>query len=122
MPLGVSRTDVFFDEKFVSDAKERVIQLIPQAKNKKIIIYAPTFRGRISTAAGPNKLDIAEMKKALGDEYILVIKHHPLVKKLPPIPDECNGTFAFDVTDTASIDDLLCAADICKRWYNDKRN
>ena len=118
MPLGVSRTDVFFDEKFVSDAKERVIQLIPQAKNKKIIIYAPTFRGRISTAAGPNKLDIAEMKKALGDEYILVIKHHPLVKKLPPIPDECNGTFAFDVTDTASIDDLLCAADICISDYS----
>ncbi|MDO4869037.1 MAG: CDP-glycerol glycerophosphotransferase family protein [Bacillota bacterium] len=117
-PIGISRTDVFFDEKFVSDAKDRVIEMFPAAKDKKIILYAPTFRGRIASAAGPDMLDIEKMAKALGDEYVLITKHHPLVKRPPEIPDDLNGIFAIDVTRNSSIDDLICAADICISDYS----
>ena len=117
-PLGVSRTDVFFDETFVSEAVERVHEAIPQSRDKKIIFYAPTFRGRIATAEGPTMLDIERMAEELSDEYILIIKHHPLVKRPPLIPPDVRDDFAFDMTREGSIDDLICASDICISDYS----
>lgn len=114
---GISRTDVFFDETYVENAKEKVYEAIPQSKNKKIIFYAPTFRGDVSNAKAPDVLDIQELKERLGDRYVLLIKQHPFVKTLPEIPEECNG-FAFDVTNTLSIDDLICSGDICISDYS----
>ncbi|MCR5034930.1 MAG: CDP-glycerol glycerophosphotransferase family protein [Clostridia bacterium] len=117
-PLGISRTDVFFDEAFVQEAVGRVHEAIPAAKDKKIIFYAPTFRGRIASAEGPNMLDLERMAEALTDEYVLVIKHHPLVKNPPIIPPAVKDKFVFDMTREGSIDDLLCASDICISDYS----
>lgn len=80
---GVSRTDVFYDKAFIENAKETVYSVFPQARTKKILLYAPTFRGRVAKAEAPDRLDIRAMKEALGDEYVLLLKHHPFVKKLP---------------------------------------
>ena len=62
---------------------------MPAAENKKIILYAPTFRGRVAKAESPDCLDIPAMKRALGDEYVLLIKHHPFVKQPPVVPEDC---------------------------------
>ena len=114
---GISRTDVFYDNRFIKNAQETVYTLCPQARNKKIILYAPTFRGRVAKAQGPTELDIPSMMKALGDEYVLLIKHHPFVKKRPEIPEECQS-FAMDVTEDLDIDKLLCISDICISDYS----
>lgn len=114
---GVSRTDVFYDKEHLAGAKERIDKIAPEAAGKKIILYAPTFRGRIKYAKGPNKLDIRQMREALRDEYYLLIKHHPFVKVPPIIPDECKD-FAKDVSGVASIEDLICVADICISDYS----
>lgn len=116
-PLGVSRTDVFFDEEYLNCARARVEAVFPFAHGKKIILYAPTFRGHVSTATGPDKLDIRAMKEALGDEWVLVVKHHPFVKRPAPIPEECVH-FAYLAAEGLNIDDLLCAADICITDYS----
>ena len=117
-PLGISRTDVFFDDKFIQAAIDRVRTAIPQSKDKKIIFYAPTFRGRIASAEGPNMLDMERMAEELGDEYVLVVKHHPLIKNPPIIPPGVKDKFAFDVTKDGSIDDFICASDICISDYS----
>lgn len=114
---GISRTDVFFDETYVEKAKDKVYEAIPQARDKKIIFYAPTFRGDVSNAKAPDALDICSLKEHLGDRYVLLIKHHPFVKKLPVIPAECRD-FTFDVTKTLNIDDLICVGDICISDYS----
>lgn len=116
-PLGVSRTDRFFEEGFLATARSRVEKLIPQSKSKEIILYAPTFRGRVSSAEGPDKLDIEALKNALGHRYILLIKHHPFVKRLPSIPDSCTD-FAFQVSEMLPIDELLSVADVCISDYS----
>ena len=54
---------------------------------------------------------------SLGDEYILLIKHHPFVEKRPDIPDECKD-FALDISEKLEIDQLLCASDICISDYS----
>ena len=48
----------------------------------------------------------------------MIFKHHPLVKKLPEIPEELNGTFAIDATRSMTIEDLLCVSDICISDYS----
>ncbi len=116
-PVGVSRTDVFFDAAFLKKAKDAVHTAVPQSEHKQIILYAPTFRGEIMDAYAPDKLDLSALKEALSDRYVLLLKHHPHVKHRPPVPDDCKA-FAFDVTDSLSIEDLLCSADVCVSDYS----
>ena len=114
---GVSRTDVFYDQHFIEQSKAAIYSVCPAAENKKIILYAPTFRGRVAKAESPDCLDIPAMKRALGDEYVLLIKHHPFVKQPPVVPEDC-ADFAMDVTKSLEIDQLLCASDVCVSDYS----
>ena len=45
---GISRTDVFFDPDFIARAYEKLHQQMPESKGRKVILYAPTFRGRVA--------------------------------------------------------------------------
>ncbi|WP_051204925.1 CDP-glycerol glycerophosphotransferase family protein [Butyrivibrio sp. VCD2006] len=116
-PLGLSRTDVFYDEKFIAQAKENVAKEVPASKDKKILLYAPTFRGRTKWAFSPSELDIGKFYENFHEEYVLLFKHHPITHERPQIPAEY-ADFAFDVTDSLSIEDLLCVSDICISDYS----
>lgn len=116
-PVGISRTDVFFDNDFIEGARRRFYEKLPLAKGKKVILYAPTFRGRVAKAKTPNVLDIPMLHKHLGNDYVFITKHHPFVKKRPVIPEKY-GDFMVDMTDTISIEDLLCVSDICISDYS----
>lgn len=116
-PLGISRTDVFFQKEFVRSARERVYRQIPDAAGKKILLYAPTFRGSVGGAKAPEALDLSVLARALGKEYVLFIKHHPVVKQRPQIPPDAAG-FAWDVSDLCTIEDLICVSDVCISDYS----
>ncbi|MBR1864994.1 MAG: CDP-glycerol glycerophosphotransferase family protein [Lachnospiraceae bacterium] len=116
-PVGNSRTDVFFDEQFIQAAREKLHEWMPQSKGRKVILYAPTFRGRVAKASSPKCFDVEKFYTAFHDEYVLIFKHHPLVRKRPAIP-EAFQEFAVDFTDTMTIDELLCVSDICISDYS----
>lgn len=116
-PLGVSRTDVFFDQGFLASARASVEEAVPASVGKKVLLYAPTFRGKVSQAAAPDRLDIPSFREAFEGEYVLLIKQHPFVKHRPAVPEECRG-FAFDVSDELPIDALLSVADVCISDYS----
>lgn len=114
---GVSRTDEFYDENFVNSRKEKLYQIMPEARGKKIILYAPTFRGHVASATSPDEIDFSRFYEALSDQFVIVCKHHPFVKTPPEIPENLRH-FARDLTKEMSIDDLLCCADICISDYS----
>jgi len=114
---GISRTDVFFDEDFKREAKERIATALPVKDHRKWLLWAPTFRGNVSTATVPEYPDLEFMQATLGDEYILLIKQHPLIARRPKITESVQG-FAFDVTDECSIEDLICHCDMCISDYS----
>ena len=114
---GVSRTDQFYDKKFVESRKQKLYEIMPEAKDKKVILYAPTFRGHVATASSPDRIDFERFCRELGNEYVIVCKHHPFVKNPPIIPEELQH-FARDLTKSLSIEDLLCCADICISDYS----
>lgn len=117
-PVGVSRTDVFFREQTIQEAFGHLYEKFPTAKGKKIILFAPTFRGRVARAATPDCFDFEAFYRAFGEEYVVVTKHHPLVRELPQIPEELEGSFVYDATKTMTIEDLLCVSDICISDYS----
>lgn len=87
--LGVPRTDLFFDEDYKKFIKEKYLETYPILKNKKVVGYTPTFRGRPGARASFKlELDIKLLKEQLGDEYIIVLKLHPSVTKAVRIPEE----------------------------------
>ena len=45
-PLGIPRTDMFFDEMKKEKLKERIYETYPNLKDKRVILFAPTFRGQ----------------------------------------------------------------------------
>lgn len=116
-PVGTSRTDVFFDKAFIEKAKQRVYKAFPAARDKKVILYAPTFRGRVAKAKTPDILDVDKFYKDFGDEYVMIFKHHPFVKNRPIIAEKYKD-FAMDLTDDVAIEDLLCTSDICISDYS----
>lgn len=115
--VGSSRTDVFYDQAFIRKAFETMHRVMPSSKDKKIILYAPTFRGRVANGQAPDRLNIPMLKEALGEEYVLAIKHHPLVRNAPEVPADCRD-FAMDVTRVMEIEDLICVSDICISDYS----
>ena len=75
--MGVSRSDVFFDREWVENCRKEFYAQYPEAHNKKILLWSPTFRGK---AAAPNALDneaIWALQEKLGDDWLVLIKHHP---------------------------------------------
>lgn len=116
--LGSSRTDIFYDKNFIAKSYNLLYEKFPEAKGKKVILYAPTFRGRVARAKSPDVLDLTMLHDSLGDDYVVIMKHHPLVRKRPEIPEDLNGSFAADFTDDMSIESLLCVSDICISDYS----
>lgn len=119
-PLGVARTDEFFDDGYVDECYQKLHEIIPASKDKKVILYAPTYRGVDPNRVSPNALDIELFQKELGDKYILIMKHHQTVKELPEIPESCRDTFAYDMTrgKGMNINELMTIADICITDYS----
>lgn len=116
-PIGVSRTDVFFNQEFIQRSKEKLYHVFPNAVNKKVILYAPTFRGRVAEAISPDVLDIPLLRERLDKDYVLVCKHHPFVEK-PPVISEVCAEFAIDLTKQMRIEELICVSDICISDYS----
>ena len=117
VPVGISRTDVFFSRSFREKAFERLRGTVPRAEGKKVILYAPTFRGKVAEAASPEFPDFGAAAGAAGDEVIFLCKHHPFVKERPQIPDAWKS-FVFDVSDEMTIEDLLIVSDACITDYS----
>ncbi|HAM14617.1 MAG TPA: hypothetical protein DCP91_01860 [Eggerthellaceae bacterium] len=115
--LGVSRTDKFFDQGFLLKAAQNLHDAVPEAHGKRVLLYAPTFRGELGSAKAPAQLDVRALRAELGDDWVLVVKHHPLVKALPPIPVDC-ADFAFDLSRSMNIDELLACADALVTDYS----
>lgn len=115
--VGVSRTDIFYDNDYIKEAYEKLYQLIPSSKGKKVILYAPTYRGQVKSAQAPDQLDVSLFYENFQDDYILLHKHHPFIKERPEIPEELKE-FSRDVSQEMSIEELLCVSDICISDYS----
>lgn len=112
VPLGIPRTDVFFDEPKKRAIRERLAEDLPFIKGKKVILFAPTFRGNGQQSAYYpfEMLNFKEIYEALHDDYVFLLKIHPFVQNKPTLPYEY-ADFYYDVSDYREVNDLLLVAD-----------
>lgn len=74
---GISRTDLYYQKDFLKCVKRRFYKEYPQAYGKKIILWAPTFRGNASMAEVCGEKEIDDLAGKLGDEYYVIKSLHP---------------------------------------------
>ena len=114
LALGSPRTDFFFDEAALAAARERVLAAHPELAGRRVILYAPTFRGRGLGKRAATGLDAAALRAALPADHALVLKTHP---NLDPA---ATPTAGYDVVadPTAEINDLLALTDVLVTDYS----
>ncbi|MCM3138829.1 CDP-glycerol glycerophosphotransferase family protein [Bacillus safensis] len=116
---GIPRTDFFFDEEKKEAVKSRLYEEYPYLKNKKVILFAPTFRGNGQQSAHYpfDVLNFDQLYRELKDEYVFLFKIHPFVKNSINIPYQYSEFF-YDFSDFREINDLLLIADLLITDYS----
>ncbi|MEC0282004.1 CDP-glycerol glycerophosphotransferase family protein [Terribacillus saccharophilus] len=111
---GIPRTDFFYQLPVLSKYEKELAAQFPIIKQKKVILYAPTFRD--GDLINPKiHLDLARMYQELGQEYVLFMRLHPAVKL-----DTANlfPNFVYDVSHYKNINPLLTISDILITDYS----
>lgn len=87
LPIGMPRTDELFNQQWIDEKREYLFNKYPSLQDKKIILYAPTFRGNIYKGFFAIDFDAQKILKALDDDYVLLYKFHPLMGNYQLIDD-----------------------------------
>ena len=120
LPYGLPRLDNFLDDKKISTSKEKVYLNYPILKGKKVILFAPTFRGSGQKSANYPfeniKLDLI-YNLCKKENYIFAIKMHPFVRERIQIPKDYKE-YIIDLSDYTDINELLYVTDILITDYS----
>ncbi|QFS15878.1 hypothetical protein BHS03_09515 (plasmid) [Leuconostoc gasicomitatum] len=119
-PLGIARTDLFYDNELQN---ERIQQIKEEYdfmdSGKKVILFAPTFRGgtRKSAHYPFEYLDFQKLYEALHDDYVFLIKVHFNTLNKVTIPVQY-ADFLYDVSGYRDVNDLMLVSDIMITDYS----
>lgn len=76
---GIPKTDRLFNKKKIEKDKQSMLSMFPQINGKKVVLYAPTFRGKLMHQLNASSIDLTYIKQSLGENYIVLYKMHPLL-------------------------------------------
>ena len=110
-PIGVPRTDLFFDAGAKAVLTAEFYRRHPELKGKKLVLFAPTFRGETrADAYYPDAFfDPAAFVDALPEDYVLGLKLHPFIRRPMPVPDRVAHR-VIDLSAEREINPLLLVA------------
>lgn len=116
---GVPRTDIFFDERYKEKKVNELYEKYPLLRDKKVIMFAPTFRGNGQKTAHYDfeQLDLELMYEQLSDEYVMIMKLHPFIKNIPTLEEKYKN-FIVDLSHEREINDLLFISDLLITDYS----
>lgn len=118
LETGYPRNDILYNATLEQVSKIKKDLNLPA--DKKIVLYAPTWRDdEYYDAAKMHfelKLDLQKLQKAIGDEYILLVRTHYFVSDNMDL-SSAEG-FAFDVSKYDDIAELYLISDILITDYS----
>ena len=116
--LGIPRTDLFFDVERQARALAEVRRRYPIPAGRRVIMYAPTFRGkRITVARDPADLDLVALRARLGEDHVVLVRSHPFVGGRRAL-DPTLADFVIDVSEYPEVNDLMLVSDILVTDYS----
>ena len=77
--IGSLRAAPLADTARVAALRDELLLRYPQIGGRKLLLYAPTFRGRGASRSGSGAVDLAALRAALPREWAIGVKVHPSV-------------------------------------------
>jgi CDP-glycerol glycerophosphotransferase (TagB/SpsB family) len=114
LPLGTPRTDFFFDDEALAAARDGLVRRYPVLAGRRVITYAPTFRGRGGGKRSAPGLDARSLRRALAESDVLVLKSHPNLDRRWVDP----AGFDLVVDPLDDMNELLAATEILVTDYS----
>jgi CDP-ribitol ribitolphosphotransferase len=114
LALGTPRTDFFFDHDAMSAARERLLDQHPQLRDRRVVLYAPTFRGRGEARRAAPGFDAVRLRSLLPDDHAIVLKTHP---NLDPAATPTHG-YDVVIDPGQEINEVFTVADVLVTDYS----
>ena len=115
LTIGMPRNDIFFDKRRIKEAKEKVYTFYKLRNDDHIVLYAPTYRGKIGNDTFQYSLDekklIESLQNRFSGKWILFERTHYYNASI----NKGSGISANDYPD---MQDLLACADILITDYS----
>ncbi len=118
VPCGYPRNDFLFS--YTKDDVERVKEALGISENKKVLLYAPTFRdNHYQVGKGflhDSGLDLDLLRQTLGDDYVVLFRtHYFIANRMDLTPYQ---GFAIDVSRYNDINELYIISDMLMTDYS----
>ena len=115
--LGLPRMDYYFENHDLDKLKQDFCQKYGISPDKKIILYAPTFRDEEKYNNVFDYLDLDRFNGELGSEYVLALRLHPKIKNF--YNDDISSDSQYvDVSGFESEQELMLISDILITDYS----
>ena len=113
LPLGLARLDGYFDPEKMESYRKQFYEKYPQLKEKKIILFAPTYRGKgQADAYYPQEwIPQKQVYDMCGDEYVFAYKMHPFITEKIEIEPQYRERI-IDLTSEGDINSLFYVTEI----------
>lgn len=120
IPTGMPRMDAYLNKENREKITNHLYEMYPEAIGKKVMLFAPTYRGQNrATAYYPyEKIDFRGLYEFCTEKgYVIFFKMHPWVSEAVPINSEYNDRF-FDLNTYPNINDLFYITDLLITDYS----
>ena len=117
IPLGLPRIDYYFENHDLNRIKSDFCKKYGIDFDKKIILYAPTFRDEKKYNNVFDFLDLKKFYDVLGEEYVLALRLHPKIKDFYQDDIESSENYV-DCSDYPSEQELMMISDILITDYS----
>lgn len=123
LEVGYPRNDIFYnnDVAYINNKKEKIKQRLGIQDDRKIILYAPTFRDDEINKAKKHiinlQIDLQKMQEQLSEDYILILRPHIIISNALKL-DSSLDNFVINGSKYNDISDLFLITDICITDYS----
>ena len=119
LPTGMPRMDEYLDPAHRKDKERELYEQFPISVVKKVVLFAPTYRGTNKrNAYYPYELiDFKRLYRECKEEYIVLFKMHPWVNNPLEIQQQYADKF-IDVKEYPNINDLFYITDLLITDYS----
>lgn len=114
--IGLPRNDRLAN--YTDDYRQSLRQKLGLPQDKKVILYAPTYREYDQSSVGTQltlPVDFAKWQSRLGATFVLLFRAHYEVAKMMEIND---NDFIRNVSNYPSLEDLMIASDLLISDYS----
>lgn len=115
--IGLPRNDIY--NKYTKEYAKELREKLNISLDKKIILYAPTYREFESGQGGERVLNVpvtlSKWKKLLGDDYVLLYRAHYEVAKSMNIEED---EFVREMSAYPQLEDLMVVSDMLISDYS----